>query len=741
MGLAEPSRERRLAHQRRMDQKTPDSQARAGLLTPGRNCWRIEQANRLAFLVDGEAYYKAVRAAIAGAQRSVLILAWDIDSRIRLVPDGANDGFPEELGDFLNAVVKRRRHLQMHVLSWDFAMVFAMDREWLPLYKLDWRTHRRLHFRLDDKTPLGASQHQKVVVVDDQVAFLGGLDMTHCRWDTPEHSSHQPHRCDPEGKAYRAYHDVQVIVDGAAARALGDLCRDRWERATGEALRPPRPVAGHNPWPPHLAPEITNLKVAIARTDPGYTTGTAVEEIRHLYVEAIGAAQCSVYAENQYFSSSVVGSALAARLREAEGPDILVVSRQTEEGWLEERTLGVLRARLHKRLLQADAHGRYRLCYPHVPGLELPNVLNVHSKVLAVDDELLSVGSANFSNRSMGFDTECNLVIEARGEERIRRLIAALRNRLLAEHLGTDTQTVAGAIERERGRLIPAIESLQRPGSRTLERLEPRVPPEIDALVPAEAIIDPERPVKPDELVDEFVPREARKSAVVRVWGVALALLAFAGLAAAWRWTPLGDSLALGSLVDIARSFDKSPVAPLAVLAAYVLAGVLVIPVTALIVATGIVFGPMLGAVYSLSGALASAAVTFWIGRRIGRNTVRRLAGRRLNRITRRLAKKGLLAMIVVRMVPIAPFSVVNAVAGASHIRFREFLIGTAVGMFPGIVATVVFVDRVAAAVTDPGQSTFVTLGVVVALLFAMAVFIHRRLRRTEIPAARVGGD
>src|SRR5687768_10970564 len=99
--------------------------ADAGLLVPGRNCWRIDRANRLGFLIDGADYFKAVRSAISQAQRSVFIVGWDIDSRIRLVPHGANDGFPEELGDFLNEVVKRNRQLRMYVLSWDFAMVFA----------------------------------------------------------------------------------------------------------------------------------------------------------------------------------------------------------------------------------------------------------------------------------------------------------------------------------------------------------------------------------------------------------------------------------------------------------------------------------------------------------------------------------------------------------------------------------------------------------------------------------------
>ena len=179
--------------------------------------------------------------------------------------------------------------------------------------------------------------------------------------------------------------------------------------------------------------------------------------------------------------------------------------------------------------------------------------------------------------------------------------------------------------------------------------------------------------------------------------------------------------------------------APLAVLAGYVVAGLLLIPVTALIVATGVVFGPLLGGVYALSGALLSAAVTYSIGRRLGRNTVRRLAGPRLNRITRRLARKGVMAIAVVRLLPIAPFSVVNAVVGASHIPLRDFLIGTAVGMAPGIAMTVIFVDRITAAVTDPGVGTFATLAALAAVLVGAALYVRRRFGRAD-PAPKPEG-
>jgi uncharacterized membrane protein YdjX (TVP38/TMEM64 family) len=187
------------------------------------------------------------------------------------------------------------------------------------------------------------------------------------------------------------------------------------------------------------------------------------------------------------------------------------------------------------------------------------------------------------------------------------------------------------------------------------------------------------------------------------------------------------------------QTLDASPIAPLLVLAGYVLGGLLVVPVTALIAATGVVFGPLVGTFYALTGALLSAAVTYALGRRIGRHAVRRLAGSRLNRITRRLARKGTMAIAIVRLLPIAPFSVVNAVAGASHVRPREFLIGTALGMLPGIIAIVVFVDRVTAAVTDPRPYNYILLIGFGVLVIAIAIAIHRRLVRSDRRAAGVG--
>src|SRR5262245_15496969 len=159
----------------------------------GRNCCAITRANRAALLVDGEVYFTTLALTLERAQRFILIAGWQLDSRLRLNP--ADPGSPC-FGDFLHALVRRNRKLRIYVLLWDFAMIYAADREIIPLYRHPWRSHRRIHFRLDSNHPMGASHHQKIVVVDDAVAFAGGLDIAEHCWDTQDHLPQDPYRAD-----------------------------------------------------------------------------------------------------------------------------------------------------------------------------------------------------------------------------------------------------------------------------------------------------------------------------------------------------------------------------------------------------------------------------------------------------------------------------------------------------------------------------------------------------------------
>jgi phospholipase D1/2 len=505
---------------------------------------------------------------------------------------------------------------------------------------------------------------------------------------------------------------------------LGELCRDRWLRS-GARQKPVRIEAAPaaDPWPRDVEPAIEDVDVGIARTDPRYPSGPLIEEIRYLYVDAIHAARSSLYLENQYFSSSALGAAIESRLRERESPDVVVVSRLTEEGWLEARTMGVLRALLDRRLRAAG--GRYGLFYPHIPGLDPAQLLNVHSKVLVMDDELASVGSANFNNRSMGFDTECNVAIEARGESRIRRAIAELRNRLLAEHLGTEPAAVAAHIASDGG-LLPAIEALRRPGERTLEPIVLEVTSDMESLLPASALVDPERPVHPEALMCEFVPPDERPVFAVRVARAGGALLILAAVAAAWRFTPLHEWVSLAALLGEARVFAATPDAAALVLAGYVLAVLVAAPLTLLVVITALLFDPLFAAACATVGAMLNALVGYWSGRALGRDVVRRIAGTKLNRITGRLRRRSVMGMAGLRWWPIASFTVVNLVAGASRFDVRRFLVGTLAGVVPGVVVTVAFIAVLRLVIAKPGAGAYTALIIACLVLGALLARARR---------------
>ncbi|MFP5349204.1 MAG: VTT domain-containing protein, partial [Gammaproteobacteria bacterium] len=537
----------------------------------------------------------------------------------------------------------------------------------------------------------------------------------------------------PGKPAYRPFHDVQILVEGYAARALGDLVRDRWQRATVRRIQPTPPASAGAPWPDGLAPDVTDVALAIARTDPAYDGRPEVREIELLYRDAIRAARRYIYVENQFLTANGIVDALTARLAESDGPEIVLVLALRTDGWLSQQTMDVLRSRMVDRLRRADRHGRLRVYYPDLPGLE-PHCINVHSKVMIVDDEFVRVGSANLNNRSMGIDTECDVAFEASGDERVRHGIRGFRDRLLAEHLGQEPAQVTAAIA-HRG-VIAGIDAL-RGGTRTLREFAPPSPEEIKSWLPNPELLDPERPIDPDKLADEFVPPDERVPAHRRLMlGLGL-LVTLLGLAAAWKWTPLGEWLNVETLSDYIALFSDGPAAPFIAIGAFLLGGVLVAPVTLLVVVTALAFGPVQGSIYSLVGSVASAALLYGIGHALGRNTVRRLAGSRLNRLSKRLGERGIIAITVLRMLPVAPFSVVNLVAGASHIRFRDFIIGTVLGLLPGVIAINFFVDRVGATFQNPGIGSALALVAVVLLIAAGAIWLRRwATRRSGPPSA-----
>jgi phospholipase D1/2 len=603
----------------------------------------------------------------------------------------------------------------VHLLEWDYSVLYANERELFPQLTLGWNTPDRVRFALDDAVPFGSSQHQKLIIVDDAVAFSGGLDVTIRRWDTPAHEVDNPYRLDPAGNPYRPFHDVQAVVDGSAARALGGIARARWLCVTGERIQAVRSVA--DPWPESVTPEFRAVDVGIARTQPRYDGQAEVREVEQLFLDSIAAAERSIYIENQFLTCTRVAERLAQRMRERPELETLIVAPQTHASWLEAHTMRNGRIRFMRLLQDAGVGERVRLVYPEVADGEQTTDTMVHSKVMVIDDVFLRIGSANLNNRSMGTDTECDLAIEAMSDDH-RLRIAAVRHRLLGDHCGVGEQEVAAA-EARTGSLLAAADELGRNG----HRLRPANDGEPDASEVAayiESVADPEQPIGADALLETVVGDGPRtKRPVIRV---ALAATAVMALALAWHFTPLARFAEPETVRSSLAAFTQNPWAPMLVVGTFLAAGFVAFPVTILIAATAAAFGPWPGLAYAGVGVLVSAVTTYAVGARLGKEALRNVLGPRLNRVRRKIAHQGVIAVATIRLVPVAPFTVVNLVAGASAIRPFDYVAGTALGMLPGLVVLSVLGHQIVQIMTHPTPVSVALLLAAVAAWIAVSI-------------------
>jgi phosphatidylserine/phosphatidylglycerophosphate/cardiolipin synthase-like enzyme len=458
-------------------------------LTPGRNCWRIERADKMRLIVDAADYFDLVRQAMMNAERRIILIGWDFDARVRIGPPHSPNGAPATVGRFVLWLMRQKPELQLYLLRWDFGAIKALFRGTTPFTVARWALHKRIHVKLDGAHPFGASHHQKIAVIDDCLAFCGGIDITAHRWDTRDHLDDDPRRVEPFHGSYQPWHDATMALNGPAARALDELARERWRCAGGETLPEIRREA--KLWLDGVEPHFTDIDIGIARTQPLYGDAPEVHEIEALYLDMIARAKRTVYVEGQYFASGLIAEAIVRRLQEPGGPEFVLVTPQQAHGWLEQVAMDTARSRLFEAVKHYDTEDRFRI---YMPFTAAGKPIYVHAKIMVVDDEIFRVGSSNLNNRSLRLDTECDVVLDASlpGQDRIREQIVALRDDLVAEHLGAAPDEVSEAY-RETGSLIKTIEQM-RAGGRSLYPYEPPPLTQAGTFLAETELLDPEGP-------------------------------------------------------------------------------------------------------------------------------------------------------------------------------------------------------------------------------------------------------
>ncbi len=455
------------------------------IVEPGRNCWRIERAARATVVIDAAAYFHFVREAMEAAEHRILLIGWDFDVRTPLEPDALGGG--ETLGQFMLRIAKARPDRDIAILKWSFGALKQWVRPSAAIMLIRWARTKAIRYRFDSSHPAGCSHHQKIVVIDDCFAVCGGIDMSSARWDTCDHDDNQPRRRLPNGSAYPPWHDATMLLDGPAAGALAELGRDRWQRATGNTMTAVGPCPEH--WPDDIPALFEDVDIAVTRTRAVWKDTPEIREIEALYLDMIAAAERFIYFENQYLTSGKIAAAIAVRMAEKDPPEIVVVMPRTADGWLEQRAMDAARVRLARAIGKVDCLNRFRIYVPITAG---GADIYVHAKVAVLDDRLLRVGSSNMNNRSLGLDSECDVVIDAGlpANAGCGPGIADVRTRLMAEHLGVDAKTVE-AVFAETGSLIATIDRLNGNG-RHLELLDLETPGPLDKFIADNELLDPE---------------------------------------------------------------------------------------------------------------------------------------------------------------------------------------------------------------------------------------------------------
>ena len=386
------------------------------------------KGNKVEILVDGSAYLPAVAEEIKNATSHVHLLGWCFSPDLHLTRDDE----PIVLRNLLSDVA---REIDVRLLVWEGAPLplFRPTKRDVESFMKVFRYNTGIEAETDSCVRFKYSHHEKVIVVDDRVAFVGGIDLTFDGgdpFDTPLHPSH----------GHIGWHDLAIRIEGPAVADVAEHFRMRW-RGPGEERLPD----------PALPDEVGDVELQIIRTVPEKVFGPEQNgdfSVLESYVRGLRSAEKLVYIENQFLWSPEIVSILCDKLKEPPTPGFRIVAllpASPNDG------ADVSRGAIAALIDADDGNERFLACTVYARTGPLRDLVYVHAKICIVDDRWLTLGSANLNERSLFNDSEVNV---ATLDENLAR---STRLRLWAEHLEADESELEGdptAIIDERWRPI-----------------------------------------------------------------------------------------------------------------------------------------------------------------------------------------------------------------------------------------------------------------------------------------------
>ncbi len=685
--------------------------ASGSIFKQGENCWVTSTATFASPLIDCANYYRALHSSIVKAKHSIFIVGWDIDSRIRLLrgEEEAQSEAPSVVSDLLAWKAEQNPDINIYLLRWDSSLAFFAQREMWAKEVWDEKTPDNVKTELDDTIPMGGSQHQKIVVIDDELVFSGGMDVSTNRWDTRDHPVLSDERMGPDGE-YGPLHDVQIVSSGPVVKDFADLVRWRWLRVAEDQPIDIREEALNGPdapipesWPEGVEPWFEGVECALARTIPFMDEVEPVQEVRHMLLDLISQAENLIYIENQFTTRQEIAEALNRRLKECPSLHVIIVSSYEPKGKFEQEAFWASRIEFKDILENGVEKDRVTMTYSSCQDMKGRKAYKrIHSKVMTIDDKYAVIGSSNLSNRSMSLDTEIDMVLHGDSENN-RKQVARVRNDLLAEHTGREVEDTADLLNQNSP--VTALLEGQLAHGYILTEVNDQVFTEQSDTNIFRSLSDPEEPLISLPTMDGSAtparnPR--RRTIMIAIGTVVLAIIAGLLVWASYSIEWLSSENINAFLEKSRGTYFALPT----VLMVYVIGGLLFFPVTVLSLAVAAIFGPIWGPIYGIMGALLSSATTFGIGKLLGNAGLKKVGGPKVEALDKKLKTSGIVGVAAIRMLPIAPFSLVNLVAGISSIGIVQFLVGTFLGMFPPMIAKGLVGDSITQIFRNPSPET-----------------------------------
>lgn len=682
---------------------------------------------QLELYLSTKEYYLELYENFQKARHSIFILGWDVHSEVDLAPHLKNPDYPTKLHQLLIRLAKENKDLNIYILPWEYILFYITEREILLAAKLDWLSPSNIHLRWDGYNPIASSQHQKIVVIDDSVAYCGGLDLTMSRWDDQELEVHNKLRLDSHQRSYPPFHDIQIRCEKQNAFSFAKLVRERWKLVTNKEIPFLESISFNKNIIDNRRGMTLHVKNQVMlQTRPVNIDGKLKNEIEDCYRSLFEHAQKSIYIENQYLTSSLVIESIVNCLNKEDGPEIVIVLPKFSGDWLEQETMGRLQYFSLLKLKEVKNFQKLRIVFPDDKELEGKDYIVVHSKIILVDDRHLLVGSANLTNRSMRMDSEVAIYAEGNFEK------------LFPCFLGTIARFKKDELEKiykDNQSYIECVDYiLEKATDNQLRQFDiDKKQHKLDSkLMANEKIFDQKSPF-PEELeINQYVKEYKKHWSLLKKishnWGLLLTFVAVGSIVLTW-YTIGREPYAQQFLSSLLGYIRNSSLVIIYICLIYAIAGFVFTPINILILLTVPFFEPMKAYLYVMLGTQCYCLTTYLEGWILQKYKNKKGQVRSSKKLKSRLKKNSLLSLILIRILPVAPSFIIGLGAGYYQVSLGKYLLGSAIGIAPGSIILIFFQKSVFNIIEDASVSNVV---VFIALLFLIAAsykIVKRRYR------------